>query len=84
MLLKYFTDIGKINFPIKIDFRFRLHLETKMKRLFESRKVITGSRLTDPDAKIIFTKVPFIQYEQILLDKNFRQYLEAIMISKKN
>ena len=55
-----------------------------MKRLFESRKVITGSRLTDTDAKIIFTKVPFIQYEQILLDKNFRQYLEAIMISKKN
>ena len=78
MLLKYFTKF------VKIDFRFRLHLETKMKRLFESRKVITGSRLTDTDAKIIFTKVPFIQYEQILLDKNFRQYLEAIMISKKN
>ena len=25
-----------------------------------------------PDAKTIFTKTPFIQYEQILLDKNFR------------
>ena len=36
-----------------------------------------------PDVKIIFTKAPFIQYEQILLDKNFRQYLETIMISKK-
>ena len=23
-----------------------------------------------PDAKIIFTKVPLIQYEQLLLDKN--------------
>ena len=33
--------------------------------------------------KIIFTKAPYIQYEQILLDKNFRQYLETIMISKK-
>ena len=36
-----------------------------------------------PDAKIIFTKARFIQYEQILLDKNFRQYLETIMVSKK-
>ena len=29
------------------------------------------------------TKSPFIQYEQFLLDKNFRQYIETIMISKK-
>ena len=31
----------------------------------------------------LFTKAPHIQYEQILLDKNFRQYLETIMVSKK-
>ena len=36
-----------------------------------------------PDAKIIFTKAPFIQYEQILLDKNFRQYVETLKVSKK-
>ena len=36
-----------------------------------------------PDAKIIFTKAPFIQYKQILLDKNFKQYLEKIMVSEK-
>ena len=36
-----------------------------------------------PDVKIIFTKSPFIQYEQTLLDKNFRQNLETIMVSKK-
>ena len=36
-----------------------------------------------PDVKIIFTKAPFIQHEQILLDKNFRQYLETIMVSRK-
>ena len=36
-----------------------------------------------PDTKIILTKAPFIQYEQILLDKNFRQCLETIMVSKK-
>ena len=55
-----------------------------MKRLFESRKVLaTGTAIPAPDAKIIFTKAPYIQYEQILLDKNFRQYLETIMVSKK-
>ena len=32
---------------------------------------------------MIFTKASFIQYEQILLDKNFRQHLETIMVSKK-
>ena len=55
-----------------------------MKRLFESRKVgATGTAIPAPDAKIIFTKVPYIQYEQILLDKNFRQYLETIMVAKE-
>ena len=36
--LRYFTDIGKINFPLKIDFRIKCHLETDMKKLFESKK----------------------------------------------
>ena len=38
--LRYFTDLGKINFPRKIDFRIKCHLETEMKRLFESRKFL--------------------------------------------
>ena len=46
----------------------------------QKKKLTTVGAL---DAKIIFTKAPFIQYEQILLDKNFRQYLETIMVSKK-
>ena len=55
-----------------------------MKKLFESRKVqVSGTAISAPNAKIIFTKVPFIQYGQILLDENFRQYLETIMVSKK-
>ena len=79
--LRYFTDIGKINFPLKIDFRIKYYLETDMKKLFESKKKVTA--IGAPDAKIIFTKAPFLQYEQFLLDKNFRQYLETIMVSKK-
>ena len=82
--LRYFTDLGKINFPTKTDYRIKCHLKTVMKNLFESRKVYaSGTALPTPDVKIIFTKAPFIQYEQILLDKNFRQYLQTIVVSKK-
>ena len=52
-----------------------------MKKLFESKNRVTT--IGAPDAKIIFTKALFIQYEQFLLDKNFRQYLETKMVLKK-
>ena len=80
-----FSDIGKINFPTKIDYRIKLFLETNMSKLFESRKVLasTTKAAPEPDFAILFTRTPFIQYEQILLDKNFRQHLETIMVSKK-
>ena len=82
--LRYFSDIGKINFPTKIDHRIKLFLETNMDKLFESRKSLTTTaKITNVDAEIIFTKVPFVQYEQILLDKNFRQHLETILVSEK-
>ena len=82
--LRYFSDIGKINFPTKIDYRIKPFLETKMEKLFESRKVLAaGAAIPFVNAQIIFTKAPFIQYEQILLDKNFRQHLETIMVPKK-
>ena len=66
------------------NFRIKLFLETNMDNLFESRKFLASTASTDEvDAEIIFTRAPFIQYEQILLDKNFRQHLETIMVSKK-
>ena len=36
--LRYFTDLGKIYFPLKIDFRIKCHLKTEMKKLFKPRK----------------------------------------------
>ena len=36
--LRYFSDIGKINFMLKNDFNIKCHLETEMKRLFEFKK----------------------------------------------
>ena len=45
-----------------------------MEKLFESRKALaTNATIPEVDAEIIFTRAPFIQYKQILLDKNFRQ-----------
>ena len=54
-----------------------------MARLLESRKVLASTTTSPPapDAEILFTRAPFIQYEQTLLDKNFRQHLETIMVS---
>ena len=80
--LRYFTDLGKINFPLKIDFRIKCHLKTEMRKQFECKKKVTT--IAAPDAQIIITRPPFIQYEKVLLDKNFRQYLETIMVSKKS
>ena len=34
-------------------------------------------------APIVFARAPFIQYLQILLTKNFRRFLETIMLSSK-
>ena len=81
--LRYFSDIGKINFPTKIDYRIKFFFRKNMDKLFESRKVLAANAaIPEVDVEIIFTRAPFIQYEQMLLDKNFRQHLETI-ISKK-
>ena len=99
--LKYISNIGKINFPTKIDMKIRLTLETDMKKLFESDKNHTkvkngkdpnSTDLSDfepdptpptPDIQIVLLKAPMIQYEQLTLDTNFRQYLETILFSAK-
>ena len=55
-----------------------------MKKCLESRKILNATAaIPSPDVKIIFIKAPFIQYEQLLLDKNFKQYPETIIIYKK-
>ena len=56
--LKYFCDLGKINYPVKINFNKTCLLERDMETLFESKKksAVTGT----PDAKIIFTNAPYM------------------------
>ena len=36
-----------------------------------------------PDMQMFLKKFPFIQYEQILLSKNFREYRKTIMLFSK-
>ena len=57
--LCYFCVIGKINFPLKIDFKIKRHLKTDMKKLFKKKKKKTA--IGAPDAKIIFTKATLFQ-----------------------
>ena len=47
--LRYFFDIGKINFPTKIEYRIKLFLEISMNKLFESREVHATTVKTIPD-----------------------------------
>ena len=55
-----------------------------MDKLFKSRNVlVANAAIPEVDAEIIFTRAPFVQYEQILLDKNLRQHLKTIMVLKK-
>ena len=61
--LHYFSDIGKINFPLKIDFRIKCQFETDMKKLFEAKKRVTT--IGTADTKIIFTKAPLLNTSNI-------------------
>ena len=59
--LRYFLDIGKINFPTKSDHRIKLFLETNMDKLFESRKSLSANAaIPEVDAETIFTRAPFV------------------------
>ena len=49
MHLRYFTDLGKINFPTKIDYRIKLHLEKKMQKLLESRNVLVSGDVNETE-----------------------------------
>ena len=39
--LRYFIDLGKINFSYKTDLRITCHLQTDMKKLLKSKKKVT-------------------------------------------
>ena len=55
--LRYISDIGKTNFPTKIDYRIKLFLESNMGKLFESRKPLAANAaIPEPDGQLFLQK----------------------------
>ena len=53
-----------------------------MQRLFQANINQATNVLPRPtDAEIVLTSAPFIMYEQLKLDGNYRTYLEGVLIS---
>ena len=80
MPLGFFTSLGLVNLPFKIDTRFSFALENNMNRLFETNA--KADVPNEPDAQIIFHDTPYISYQQITLDDNFLAYFNGILRSR--
>ena len=78
--LGFFTSLGLVNFPHKIDTRFLFTLENNMNRLLETNA--KADVPNEPDAQIIFHDTPYISYPQITLDDNFLAYFNGILRSR--
>ena len=74
--LGFFTSLGLVNFPHKIDTQFLFTLENNMNRLFETNA--KADVPNESDAQIIFHDTPYISYPQITLDDNFLAYFNGI------
>ena len=74
--------MGLVDQPVKFNTKWLLTFETDYQRLFETNANQANNALPDSvNAKIILTSTPYILYEQFKLEKNYRTYLEGIMIS---
>ena len=78
--LKYICDLGKMNFPAKIDLKIRCTLQTEMKNLFESKTRLLP--LAHRTRKLFFLGHCTCNMNK-LKKKNFRQYFETIKLSSK-
>ena len=77
--IRFFTSLGLVNFPHKIDTRFLFTLENNMNRLFET--IAKTDVPNEPDAQIISHDTPYISYPQTTLDNNFLAYFNGILRS---
>ena len=79
--LGYLCDLGNINVPVKIGLKICSTLQTEIRKLFETIKKVTT--IGAANTQIILAKAPFIQQEQFLIAKSFRQYFKTILLSSK-
>ena len=73
--LKFFTSLGLLNRPLKIDTRFLFTLEQNLNKFFET------NAKAEPVAQIIVHDTPCISYPQISLDDNFLAYLNGVHLA---
>ena len=79
--LKFFTDLGLVNFAHNTNTKFMFTLESHLNKLFESNKRVDNIP-RNPDAQIIYHDHPYIHYQQLVLDGNFLAYLNASLRAK--
>ena len=80
--LKYFVDLGLVNFLEKTNTKFIFILESNMNKLFESKAKVSPIPCI-PNAQILYHDTPYISYQQISLDDNYQTYFNATLHSKR-
>ena len=83
--LKYITELGFVNQPVKFDTKWRIIFESDMSRLFESKAQLAtaATAIPTPDAKIILDSAPYLLYHQFNLEDTYRTYLEGALVSSR-
>ena len=83
--LKYITELGFVNQPVKFDTKWKIFFEGDMSRLFESKDNLANANtaIPQPDAKIILNSAPYLLYHQFNLEDTYRTYLEGALVSSR-
>ena len=82
--LKYISELGFVNQPVKFDTKWKIFFEGEMSRLFESKaQLAQNAAIPQPDAKIILTAAPYLLYHQFNLEDTYRTYLEGALVSSR-
>ena len=76
--LKFFTDLGLVNFSRRTETKFLFTLESNFNKPFEINKQINPIP-ANPDAKIILHDHLYILYQKNRLDDNYLAYQNAIL-----
>ena len=79
--LKYFVDLGLVNFSEKTNTKFIFTLESNMNNFSETNAKVTVINRTS-DAQRLYYDTPYISYHQITLEGNFQVYYNATLRSK--
>ena len=79
--LLYFCDLGKVNFSVSTDTRFKFTLQRNMNKLFESAAKVAAIP-DNPDAFIKIFARPYISYQETSLTQQAGLYQNGILRSR--